>query len=111
LKIKNIRRVAMVILNVYIQVKPDMIEEFKKVTKENAEKSLQEPGVIRFDFLQQEDDPACFLLNEVYKNEDAVMAHKDTLHYAKWRSIAEAMMEGDRKRIRYRNIYPDNSGW
>jgi (4S)-4-hydroxy-5-phosphonooxypentane-2,3-dione isomerase len=69
----------MIILNVHIKVKPDMLEEFKKVTMENAENSLKEPGVLRFDFLQRQDDPVSFMLNEVYKNEESVIAHKDTL--------------------------------
>lgn len=101
----------MIILNVHIKVKPDRLDEFKKVTMENAENSLKEPGVLRFDFLQRQDDPISFMLNEVYKNEEAVLAHKDTVHYAKWRSVAEAMMEGDRERIIYKNIYPDDSAW
>jgi (4S)-4-hydroxy-5-phosphonooxypentane-2,3-dione isomerase len=101
----------MIILNVHIKVKPDRLEEFKKVTMENAENSLKEPGVLRFDFLQRQDDPVSFMLNEVYKNEESVIAHKDTAHYAKWRSVAEAMMEGDRERIIYKNIYPDDSNW
>ncbi len=101
----------MIILNVHIKVKPDRLDEFKKVTMENAENSLKEPGVLRFDFLQRQDEPISFMLNEVYKNEEAVLAHKDTVHYAKWRSVAEAMMEGDRERIIYKNIYPDDSAW
>ena len=101
----------MIILNVHIKVKPDRLDEFKKVTMKNAENSLKEPGVLRFDFLQRQDDPISFMLNEVYKNEEAVLAHKDTVHYAKWRSVAEAMMEGDRERIIYKNIYPDESAW
>ncbi len=101
----------MIILNVHIKVKPDKVDEFKLVTTENAENSLKEPGILRFDFLQREDDPFSFMLNEVYNNEEAVLAHKDTAHYAKWRNVAEDMMEGDRERVLYKNIYPGDSAW
>ena len=71
----------MLILVVNIHIKPDRIEAFRKATMENARHSRQEPGVARFDFLQQTDDPSRFVLIEVYRDQAAVAAHKETAHY------------------------------
>lgn len=101
----------MIIVNVFANVKPDMIEQFKQATLKNAANSIKEPGVARFDFLQQEDNPVNFLLVEVYKDNNAIAKHKETLHYAEWRSTVESMMAQPRKSIKYSNIFPDDTKW
>lgn len=101
----------MLILHVHIRVKPEMIEPFKKATIENAQNSLNEPGIARFEVIQQTHDPARFLLVEVYRTEEATAAHKETAHYAAWRELAEPMMAEERTRVRYTNVYPpDEAG-
>ena len=101
----------MVIVTVHIHVKPEMLDEFKAATLENARNSVKEPGVARFDVLQQLDDPTKFVLVEVYKDEAAVAAHKETSHYFAWRDKALDMMAQPRYGIRYQNIFPDEDGW
>lgn len=101
----------MLIVHVHIRVKPEMIEPFKKATIENARSSAKEPGIARFDFIQQTDDPARFVLVEVYRSEGATVAHKDTAHYAAWRDVAEPMMAEERTRARYANVFPPDEGW
>jgi quinol monooxygenase YgiN len=101
----------MQILIVHIHVKPDMLEAFKEVTSENARNSAKEPGVSRFDFIQQVDDPTKFLLIEVYRDAEAVAAHKETAHYLAWRDKAVDMMAQPRYGIKYQNIYPEDNGW
>lgn len=101
----------MIIVHVFTNVKPDMIEDFKKVTIENAQNSIKEPGILRFDVICQEDDPASFLLIEVYKDDSAAAAHKGTAHYARWREAVVPMMSVPRKAIRYINIFPDEKDW
>lgn len=101
----------MLILHVHIRVKPEMIEPFKKATIENAVNSLNEPGVARFDVIQQTHDPARFVLVEVYRSEEATVSHKETAHYAAWREVAEPMMAEERTRVRYTNVYPPDEGW
>lgn len=96
---------------VYVHVKPDMIEAFKEATTENARNSVQEPGIARFDFIQQADDPTRFLLVEVYRDAEAPARHKHTTHYNAWRSLAEEMMAEPRKGVRHDIIFPDESGW
>jgi (4S)-4-hydroxy-5-phosphonooxypentane-2,3-dione isomerase len=99
------------IVLVHVHIKDDYIEAFKKITIENARGSVQEPGVARFDVLQQEDDPTRFLLVEVYKDEAAPFDHKKSAHYLKWRSEAESMMAEPRYGVKYNNVFPGDEGW
>ncbi len=101
----------MIVVNVFVQVKHDKLEAFKQATIENARNSILEPGIFRFDFMQQKDDASLFLLNEIYAGEDAIAAHKKTAHYALWRDTVEAMMSRPRRSIKYTNIFPDDRGF
>ena len=96
----------MIVTCVYIYVKPDHIEAFKQATMLNPLGTIKEPGNIRFDFLQQDDQPDCFLLYEVFKNEEAVAAHKQTEHYLTWRETVNDMMAQKRKGVRHSLIAP-----
>ena len=101
----------MLIVHVHVQVKPETVEAFKAASLENAQHSLQESGVARFDVVQQADDPTRFVLVEVYRNEDAPAKHKETAHYAKWRDTVASMMAEPRRSVKYRNLFPDEAGW
>jgi (4S)-4-hydroxy-5-phosphonooxypentane-2,3-dione isomerase len=101
----------MLVALVYVHVKPEYLEAFKEVTLENARNSVQEPGVARFDVIQQEDDPTRFVLVEVYRDAEAPARHKETAHYAKWRSVAEDMMAEPRSGVRYQSLFPADEGW
>ena len=101
----------MQIVLVHIHVKPEYVEAFKAAAIENARSSVQEPGIARFDFIQQEDDPTRFMLIEVYKNDSAPAEHKQTAHYLKWRDTVIDMMAEPRVGVRYTNIFPGDQGW
>ena len=101
----------MLILHVHIHVKPDDIEAFKEATIENARQSRKEPGIARFDVIQQHDDPTRFVLVEVYRSEQAIADHKATAHYAAWRARAEPLMAEPRTRAQYTNVSPGEEGW
>jgi quinol monooxygenase YgiN len=101
----------MYIVHVHVHVKPDQIEAFKAATLENARNSLQEPGVARFDVIQQADDPTRFVLVEVYRTADDPARHKETAHYNRWREIAESMLAEPRTRTIYANVFPDEEDW
>jgi len=101
----------MLIVQVHIVVKPDCIEAFKEATIENARNSRKEPGIARFDVIQQNDDPTRFVLVEVYRNVEATAAHKETAHYARWRERAEPLMAAPRTRLQYTNVFPGEDGW
>jgi quinol monooxygenase YgiN len=102
---------TMFIVHVFVHVKPDMAEAFKSASMENARNSVEEPGIARFDVVQQQDDPSRFVLVEVYRTVDDPARHKETPHYQKWRDTVEDMMAEPRSAIKYQNIFPDDNGW
>ena len=101
----------MLIILVQVQVKSESIESFRLASLENARHSLQEPGVARFDVVQQSDDPTRFLLVEVYRTDTAPAQHKETPHYARWRDTVADMMAIPRQSTKYRNVFPEDAGW
>jgi len=101
----------MLIVHVHIHVKPDQVEAFRTATLENARNSVQEPGIARFDVIRQQDDPARFVLVEVYRTPEDPARHKETAHYQKWRDTVADMMAEPRTSVKYENVFPDESGW
>jgi quinol monooxygenase YgiN len=101
----------MMIVHVHIQVKPESIDAFREATIENARNSAAEPGIARFDVLQQADDPARFLLVEIYRSPDAQARHRETAHYAIWRDTVAGMMAEPRSSMKYENVFPPDQGW
>lgn len=101
----------MLIVHVFIHVKLDCVAAFKAASLENARQSVQEPGIARFDVIQQNDDPSRFVLVEVYRDPDAPARHKETAHYAKWRDTVADMMAEPRSSVKYANLFPADSGW
>jgi quinol monooxygenase YgiN len=101
----------MLIVHVHVRVKPDCIEAFKEATIENARQSVKEPGIARFDVVQQNDDPTRFVLVEAYRSVEATAAHKATAHYAAWRDRMESLMAEPRSSVKYSNVFPSEEGW
>lgn len=101
----------MFIAHVFVHVKEDQVEAFKAATIENAQNSVQEPGIARFDVIQEQDDPTRFVLVEVYRTAEDPARHKDTAHYLKWRDTVADMMAEPRSAIKYGNVYPGENGW
>ena len=101
----------MFIVHVFVHVKPDKIDAFKEASLENARNSIQEPGIARFDLLQQRDDPTRFVLIEVYRTPEDPAHHKETAHYAKWRDTVADMMAEPRTSVKYTNVFPDDKDW
>jgi (4S)-4-hydroxy-5-phosphonooxypentane-2,3-dione isomerase len=96
----------MLIVHVHVRVLNERIEEFLAATTVNARASLTEPGVLRFDVLQDQRDPAHVVLTEVYLDDDAAAAHKLTPHYAAWRDTVAAMMAEPRASQKYSAVFP-----
>lgn len=96
---------------VHVHVKPDCVDAFKAATLENARHSVKEPGIARFDVLQQADDPARFTLVEVYRTSEAPAQHKETAHYKLWRDTVADMMAEPRVGVRHATLFPDDAGW
>jgi|SRR6266516_89641 len=95
----------MLVVHVHARVRPDRVEDFLAATLVNARASLAEPGVLRFDVIQDQADPAHVVLVEVYRDADAPAAHKLTPHYAAWRAAAEMMAE-PRASEKYSAVFP-----
>ena len=102
---------GMLIVHVHVHVKPECVEDFKTATLANARASRQEPGVARFDVVQQTDDATRFVLVEVYRDAAANSAHKETAHYPVWRDVVANMMAEPRFSVKYRNVSPGDAGW
>jgi len=101
----------MLIVHVHARVKPEFIDAFMQASVENARQSVREPGVARFDVIQQVDDPARFVLVEVYRTSEAPAQHKATAHYQAWRDKVTPMMAEPRTSVKYSNLYPADEGW
>jgi (4S)-4-hydroxy-5-phosphonooxypentane-2,3-dione isomerase len=101
----------MIIVHVFVHVKKERVEDFKRATTENAQNSLKEKGIARFDVLQQYDDPARFVLVEVYRTVEDPARHKETGHYKKWRDEVEDMMAEPRSSLKFFNVFPNEEGW
>lgn len=101
----------MLIVHVFVQVKPDSIEAFKAASLENARHSIQELGIARFDVIQQVDDPTRFVLVEIYRSAAAPAQHKETAHYAAWRDAVADLMAEPRSSVKYANLFPNDASW
>ena len=96
----------MLVVHVHVHVKPECVETFKFATLANARASRKEPGVARFDVLQQQDDPTRFVLVEIYRDAAASAAHKETKHYPVWRDTVAPMMAEPRQSVKFGNVFP-----
>ncbi len=101
----------MFIVHVHVHVKSERVEAFRQATLENARQSGQEPGIARFDVIQQRDDPTRFVLVEVYRTPEDPARHKETAHYQTWRDTVAEMMAEPRHSVKYDNIFPEDEGW
>lgn len=101
----------MLIVHVHVHVKPDAVDAFAAASLENARHSREEPGVVRFDVVQQQDDPARFVLVEIYRTAEDPARHKATAHYATWRDAVEPLMAEPRRSVKYHALSPAPAGW
>ena len=102
----------MIVTCVYVRVQHDKIDDFIKASKANHEGSVLESGNLRFDFLQESDDPTKFMIYEAYESEEASLAHKNTVHYMKWRDAVANWMLEPRTGVKYQIVVPnDKNAW
>lgn len=101
----------MLIVHVHVHVRPESVEAFQVATQANARQSVLEPGIARFDVVQQTDDPTRFVLIEAYRTPEAPAAHKETAHYKTWRDTVEPMMAEPRRSVKYHAVAPPPHAW
>jgi len=99
----------MLVVCVHVHVKPENREEFIEATLANARATVGEPGNLRFDVLQQADDPDRFILYEAWRDAAAAAAHKETPHYAAWRDAVAAWMAEPRQGIKHASLFPETA--
>lgn len=99
----------MLIHQVFIRVKPEFLDAFLEATKENSRGSIQEPGCVRFDILQQKDDSTRIVLHEIYRNQSDLDHHRTTAHFAQWRDTVPEMFAEPRYSVQFQNIFPPDS--
>ena len=98
----------MLIVHVFVHVLPGSVDAFIEATTANANASVLEPGIARFDVVQSLEDLTRFVLVEAYRSDEAAGAHKETAHYATWRDTVADMMAEPRSAVRYRDVvFPD----
>lgn len=102
---------SLLVVHVYVSVLRQHVEAFKAASIQNARASVQEPGVARFDVMQDQADPTQFVLVEAYRTADAPAAHKETSHYQAWRDNVAPMMASPRQSHRFSNVFPPDTGW
>jgi autoinducer 2-degrading protein len=91
---------------VRVRVKPEHVAEFIEATLANARGSVQEAGNVRFDVLQSKEDPSRFILYEVFTDDAAAAAHKNTPHYLIWKNTVADWMAEPRQGIAYSLLFP-----
>jgi (4S)-4-hydroxy-5-phosphonooxypentane-2,3-dione isomerase len=102
----------MIATTVYVHVKEEFLEDFIRQTEINHKNSLLEPGNLRFDILQYAEEKTKFTFYEVYMDEAAVMAHKETAHYKIWKDKVEPYMAEPRRGTKHRVLFPsDKAAW
>ena len=96
----------MIVTLVHVFVKPEFIDAFIDATRINHENSIKEPGNLRFDILQDDQNPGKFILYEAYAHAEAVAAHKETQHYFTWRDTVAPWMEKPREGVKHKLLFP-----
>ncbi|MBM7114550.1 putative quinol monooxygenase [Archangium primigenium] len=102
---------SLLVVHVHVHVKPESVEAFREATLANASQSVKEPGIARFDVVQDTEDPTRFVLVEAYRTAEAPAAHKETAHYLAWRDTVAPMMAGPRTSRKYTNCFPADGDW
>ena len=101
----------MLVVHVSVEVKSEYIAEFIEATLDNAAHSIEEPGIARFDVVQDRERPELFTLVEAYYSDDDPGRHKETDHYLRWRDRVEPMMARPRSSTKNNNLFPQDDAW
>lgn len=102
----------MVVLQVTVRIKPEHLTEYVAAARENAQHAVaDEPGCLRFDVIQDRDDPNCFRLYEVYLNDDALAAHRLTRHFKQYIETTDPWMAAPVERRLGTNLVPSDAEW
>lgn len=91
---------------VKVRIKPELRKRFLEAIEVDVLSSERdEPGCLRFNVLQDEQDENVYYFFEVYKDQAALEAHRAMPHYAVWRSAADTL-EGPIEATRCKTVFP-----
>src|ERR1035437_911297 len=99
----------MYVVCVTIFVKPPNVAQFIAASLDNARNPRHEPGNLRFDVLQAEDDPSRFMLYEAYRTKDDFASHQQTQHYLNWKQLVADWMREPRQGVKHHTLFFDNT--
>jgi quinol monooxygenase YgiN len=102
---------TLLVVQVDVHVKPEAVPVFRAATLQNARASVKEPGIVRFDVIQDREDPTHFVLIEAYRDSSAPDAHKATPHYHAWRDAVADLMAEPRTSRKFTNVFPEDPAW
>ena len=94
----------MYIVLVHSHIQPEQVERFRKITLQNAVASRGEAGRVRFDVIQQADDPTRFTFIEMFKSEAEGAIHRESRHFKKWFEAVVPLMVEPRTRVIHRDV-------
>jgi autoinducer 2-degrading protein len=95
----------MYVVSVTVFVKPEHVRSFMEATYENARHTRKEPGNLRFDVLQAEEDMGRFLLYEAYRTQEDFAKHQQTPHYLRWKETVAPWMAAPRQGVRHHSLF------
>lgn len=95
----------MYVVAVTVFVRPEFVDRFKEQTLDNARNTRKEPGNVRFDVLQSDEDPTRFMLYEAYRTKDGITAHQQTDHYQRWKAAVADWTAQPRQRATHNSIF------
>ncbi|MDA8217942.1 MAG: putative quinol monooxygenase [Dehalococcoidales bacterium] len=94
------------------KVQQEHREEFVAALKEDARGSLaDEPGVLRFEIIQDEADANRLYLVEVYRDKAAHSAHVQGKHFLRWRETVKDWYVEPLQAKRGTNLFPSDENW
>jgi autoinducer 2-degrading protein len=95
----------MYVVAVTVYVKPEFVRPFIEATMDNARNTRREPGNVRFDVLQAEEDQSRFLFYEAYRAKDDFAKHQQTEHYLRWKNKVAEWMAQPRQGVRHNSLF------
>ncbi|HZN63817.1 MAG TPA: antibiotic biosynthesis monooxygenase [Tepidisphaeraceae bacterium] len=94
----------MYVVAVTVHVKPPFVRQFIEAILDNARNTRREPGNVRFDVLQAEEDSNRFLLYEVYRRKEDFAKHQQTEHYLRFKNGVADWMAQPRQGVRHDKV-------
>ena len=103
----------MLIFQFHHYIKPEFVEAYRDAIVENARHTLLEPGIIRFDVLQDKKNPTHFSLFEAYQDAAARETHLTMPYFLKWKEtvLGQEMFAQKGHGDEFDAVFPQADAW